>query len=280
MKRALFVETAVDSPLREKQLDDLKQAQIAWQDMDGDGHPELLIAGEGFCRALTLSDTGDLKIIDQYNARRSEDTLQSPLPGTIALTSSPEQLLLYAPDDQSIQVLQRDDQEVYRYHRSHKVGAIDLLGTAQVRLGKMQKPTFLFFGTDRFWSMPMGNDTLWHLENLIAYETDLKDIAYSEITLGDLNSDNRQDILAIDGRKNILEILSMEAPDSWKSVLHFPVFETNLHYQGRQGAPLEPRELLVADLTNDGRQDLVLIVHDRILLYPQGEIEISQNHEN
>jgi len=32
---------------------------------------------------------------------------------------------------------------------------------------------------------------------------------------------------------------------------------------------MEPREALVADVTGDGRNDLIILVHDRILVYPQ-----------
>jgi len=36
------------------------------------------------------------------------------------------------------------------------------------------------------------------------------------------------------------------------------------------GTPtVEPRELRIADVTGDGKNDLVTIVHDRIIIYPQ-----------
>ena len=47
------------------------------------------------------------------------------------------------------------------------------------------------------------------------------------------------------------------------------MFEADPHYQGQEGAAREPREVLVADVTDDGRPDLVLLVHDRLLVYPQ-----------
>ena len=31
----------------------------------------------------------------------------------------------------------------------------------------------------------------------------------------------------------------------------------------------EPREALVADVTGDKKNDLIVLVHDRILVYPQ-----------
>ena len=36
---------------------------------------------------------------------------------------------------------------------------------------------------------------------------------------------------------------------------------------------LEPREAIVADVTGDGKKDLLLLVHDRVLIYPQSSSE-------
>jgi hypothetical protein len=42
-----------------------------------------------------------------------------------------------------------------------------------------------------------------------------------------------------------------------------------LHYQGKKGGLYEPREGLVVDLNGDELDDLVFLVHDRLLLYKQ-----------
>ena len=46
------------------------------------------------------------------------------------------------------------------------------------------------------------------------------------------------------------------------------VFEERT-FRGRRGEMPEPREAVVADFTGDGKSDLVVLVHDRILLYAQ-----------
>jgi hypothetical protein len=47
------------------------------------------------------------------------------------------------------------------------------------------------------------------------------------------------------------------------------VFEERT-FRSRRGTDQgEPREALIIDLTGDGRNDLALVVHDRILVYPQ-----------
>jgi hypothetical protein len=76
----------------------------------------------------------------------------------------------------------------------------------------------------------------------------------------------------MDGRKNVLEFLSFsEKEKGWESVLHFQVFEKDLHYRGKKGGVNEPRDGLIADLDGDGRDDLVLLVHDRFLCYYQSK---------
>jgi hypothetical protein len=42
-----------------------------------------------------------------------------------------------------------------------------------------------------------------------------------------------------------------------------------LRTASRRNDDLEPREALVADVTGDGKNDLIILVHDRILVYPQ-----------
>ncbi len=50
--------------------------------------------------------------------------------------------------------------------------------------------------------------------------------------------------------------------------LRFPVFEAK-SFSRETEFELEPREAVIADVTGDGRNDLVLLVHDRLLVYPQ-----------
>jgi len=49
---------------------------------------------------------------------------------------------------------------------------------------------------------------------------------------------------------------------------HAFVFEAK-SFRGRSGDAAEPREAVVADFTGDGKNDLAVLVHDRILVYPQ-----------
>jgi len=50
--------------------------------------------------------------------------------------------------------------------------------------------------------------------------------------------------------------------------VQFKVFEAkSLASEERSGS--EPREAVIADVTGDGRADLILLSQDRVLVYPQ-----------
>ena len=102
------------------------------------------------------------------------------------------------------------------------------------------------------------------------YLTDLPKIRHNGIESGDFNNDGMPDLVCLDGKKSLLEFLTFnEKENIWKSSLHFEVFEKNLHYQGKKGGLFEPREGLVFDANGDGLDDLVFLVHNRLLLYKQ-----------
>jgi hypothetical protein len=46
------------------------------------------------------------------------------------------------------------------------------------------------------------------------------------------------------------------------------VFEERT-FRSRRNDSMEPREAVVADVTGDGKADLIVLVHDRLLVYPQ-----------
>nr|ADD93425.1 hypothetical protein [uncultured marine bacterium MedDCM-OCT-S04-C103] len=56
--------------------------------------------------------------------------------------------------------------------------------------------------------------------------TDLPGIRYNGIEWGDFNADGQADLICLDGRKNLLEFLSLDTKNQkFSSVLHFRTFE-------------------------------------------------------
>jgi hypothetical protein len=53
--------------------------------------------------------------------------------------------------------------------------------------------------------------------------------------------------------------------------MRFKIFEQKSYRDSKELAKIsiEPRELKIADVTGDGKNDLVTVIHDRIIIYPQ-----------
>ena len=63
-------------------------------------------------------------------------------------------------------------------------------------------------------------------------------------------------------------MLDFSPAQGLRHALDFRVFEQKA-FRGASGGGNEPREAIVADVTGDDRPDLVVLVHDRVLVYPQ-----------
>ena len=254
---------AEDSAIRQSFLKGVTPAQVTMADLDADGVSELVVGRDGYARSLKVGvDT--IEMVDQFNTRQSTDSVTAILP-QLELNGA-RYLGLYIGASGDLQLLQRESDGVYRYSRTEALGKIDLVASA-ARLSDAEGSDYLLFGKDRFWNLRTGG-AVWSIQGMHSYETELEDVGYTQVAAADFNQDGATEILAVDGQNHVVELLQAEEA-SWKSVLYWEIFEQNMHYQGRKGGKLEPREMVIAELTGDDLDDFVFLIHDRILIYPQ-----------
>jgi hypothetical protein len=131
----------------------------------------------------------------------------------------------------------------------------------------------LLFDSDKFALItPPGEGAVHeHLETRFSYETEIKDGAYGRLAGGDINSDGRADIVMVEYKHNHIEILALDGQMKPIPAVRFKIFEKKGYGGSKRRAKtgVEPRELEVADVTGDGKADLVTVIHDRIIIYPQ-----------
>jgi hypothetical protein len=75
----------------------------------------------------------------------------------------------------------------------------------------------------------------------------------------------------VEYKRDHIEILALDSNNKPIPAMRFKIFEEK-SYRGERDAGrsgVEPREMSVADVTGDGKNDLVTIIHDRIIIYPQ-----------
>ena len=115
--------------------------------------------------------------------------------------------------------------------------------------------------------LPLHGQT-WELSEIDSYETPVRDGHLIDVVTGDLDSDGRKDLVFLEAARNYIDLVTFDKDRKLVPANRWKVFEERTFRGQRSGLP-EPREALVADITGDGKNDLVVLVHDRVLLYPQ-----------
>lgn len=245
-------------------------------DVDGDGKPELLLAQKNFVRAVVLKRDGDagegpganwsFQVKEQINGASSS----SRIVAATAIRLGPEErpaLLLLDAERKALSICQRDEAGVWQISRN-----LNLLETAftrleSVSLGGGAGRAVAFVGLNGVAWLPFAGE-VWELTQLDDYETPIDNGVLLDVVSGDLNNDGRKDLVFLETGRHYLDIVTFVPPHQLVPANRWQVFEERTFRSRRAEVP-EPREALVVDLTGDGRNDLVVLVHDRVLLYPQ-----------
>ena len=124
----------------------------------------------------------------------------------------------------------------------------------------------LLAGTTRFGVVLTGKPGQ-KLKTIASYESPRNEARFADLAVGDLNADGQPDVVLTDVAEHFVEIATYAGQPDLTRTLAFKVFERKAR---RNLADLvEPRDLAIGDVDGDGRTDLVLIVHDRVLVYRQ-----------
>jgi len=137
------------------------------------------------------------------------------------------------------------------------IGSVSLGGAAAVA----------FTGQNSVAWLPLGGD-VWKLTRLDDYDTPIKDGYLNDVIAGDLTGGGRKQLIFMETAKNYLDVVNFTPAGKLVAGDRWQVFEQHT-FRGAQNALPEPRECAVADVTGDGKNDLIVLVHDRILVYPQ-----------
>ena len=252
----------------------LEQPWMASADVDGDGKPELLLPQKNFLRAVVLesspaaegSTNGPewvFRVKDQINGSASDSriTAATTVPnGTNAVPS----LFLFDAEHKQLTLCERDAAGVWQVVKNLDLPITDFSSIRGTTIGA---PAVAFTGQNTVAWLPLAGE-VWQVTKLDDYDTPIKDGFLNDQVAGDLNGSGRKQIVFMETAKNYLDLVSFDTHRKLVPGDRWQVFEQHTFRNSANNLP-EPREAAVADVTGDGKNDLIVLVHDRVLVYPQ-----------
>lgn len=255
----------------------LEQPSLCVADIDGDGKPELLLTQKNFLRAVVLKQEPGFqnstnrggwtfKVKEQINGMASNSRLVSAA-SVANCTNSVCALFLLDAERKVLTLCERDSSGVWQVVRNVPLPVSEFSSLQSISMGAGNATAVSFLGLNSVAWMPLAGQT-WELDELDGYETPIRDGHLNDVVSGDLDNDGRKDLVFLETAKNYLDLVMFDAKHKLVPANRWQVFEEHT-FRGRRNELPEPHEAAVADMTGDGKNDLIVLVHDRVLLYPQ-----------
>ncbi len=267
----------IDSPAAQASLlQDASPASVAPANLDAKPGDELLVAQKkNFARGLIFADAAKWEIVDQYNAKSPDDSISAVAIDAPSDGGTLPHIMLLDGRKGLLQLLKAGADSTYRVERELKVGkwtqtpALKMLTATLAADGSR---SILLFDTEKFAliNRPTAENPARTLQQQFTYQTKIKDGTYGNLACGDINSDGRPDVIMVEYKGNHIEILALDADNNPVPAVRFRLFEQKSYREENRGqTSVEPREMKIADVTGDGRDDLIALIHDRLIIYPQ-----------
>ena len=235
-------------------------------DVLGDGKAELLVADRNYVRALRYDaappagTSPGWQVVKQFNADASDAKLT-------CVSVMGDRVVAGDRENGRLVVFGRDDKGAWKQVETIEVPGFKFNQIFAGKFGGDDNQSILAIGDDSFALVRLAGDR-WKLTEVASWRSDEPRRVEHELVVGDVNGDGFVDVTALDAGEQMAEILSFSQSGKLRYGTAFKVFETKI-FSGGEPKEFEPNMGLVTDLTGDGKDDLVLLCHDRVLLYPQ-----------
>lgn len=242
-------------------------------DFGSDKKDELAFSMKNFIRITKLENSGSsanpnwtFRVIEQVNGSAANSEITSP----IYLPKSgerPEILALLDTNKGQISYCTKDSSGVWTINKNLTLDVEDVLGLQTIRYGSAKTMTLAMNANDFLaWKTPGKSSN--QLSRTGQYQTKVNRGKLFDVITGDLNNNGSVDIIFNEAQLNHLEIAYLDSQLNAQPGVNWKVFEKQSFRSG-PGAAGEPREMNVADFDGDDKQDLAILVHDRIIIYRQ-----------
>ncbi len=229
------------------------------------GQHGLVLAQDNYVRLMVLNADLRWEVADQVNAGESQAKIAGA--ALLNLDSQPgDELVMVDTGVKKLRVLRLEENR-YQPWKEVELGEFSFKAARVADMNGDGRPDLLLFGEDQCGILYAGGITP-ALEEIATYESVLEHSFPTDMLAGDLNGDGQSNLAIMDTRNRRIEVLEYRPPSQLERAMYFTVFDEK-GFAHEEGTGSDPREGVIADVTGDGRADLVLLVHDRVLVYPQ-----------
>jgi len=205
-------------------------------------------------------------VLDQYPSIKSNSHITAATAGRFE--NDAVQIITYDNAHEQIALLSQQEDGTYRTTEEIDIGPVSAKRIILGHFDSTQTQSLLLVGNNKLVLVPVsrGRHTL---QEIASFESQEKNTRYTSLAVGDINSDQVVDILLCDRGRNHVEILTFDGQAKLVSAYTFKVFEAPQGDKASNKKQYQPKNITLGDVTNDGLADLIITVHDRIIIYPQ-----------
>jgi serine protease Do len=248
-------------------LQEQKDQPLLVADIDGDGDEDVLLVQSGFVRVLRVDQKGKLYVDRQFNWEFDEVSRMVPYGGDgarrfLALAGSKARLVEFDVENS----------------RFRLVATIDLRGLQPGRLEVADLdgndlPDIIVMGSNAL-QMLYRRDERRALRARTVLDARLDYFTYWNLHPADLDGDGRDEVMLFDSKKAMFEVYRPGGGGELEPVLRHRLFEKSIHQRGEADSLQLPQELAIGDVDDNGSNDAVFILQDRIAVYLQNTREV------
>jgi hypothetical protein len=255
-------------------VSDVAPSALSLAPLGPKGQTAVLLAQKTFARSLVFDADKGWTVVDQYPPADPRSKLTAAGAFPLGKDGAVE-VVAYDAVRGKLGILSRQADGTYRTDQEVDLGQMDVKKILGGNFGGTSPMSLLVCGAQQIALVPTVS-TSKVLRKLAGYETPLPSAMFGALAVGDLNNSGKPSIALADQATGHVEILTFNGQAELVTATRFRVFEQPREIESGRSRPSgmresadEPRAVLIGDVTGDGKADLVLLVHDRIIIYPQ-----------
>jgi FG-GAP-like repeat len=232
----------------------------------------VLVVKEKFARVFHLDEDQNVMVEHQFNGSTAGSRLTAASVGSVLDKKSREVVLMDRAND--ILTVWKHQKGSYEILSEQKLDGVDYQTLKLADLDGDGLDDVLLTASDRLaiaYTSPIG----YSLETITSMDPTEEEAGYGKFYCVDLVPGGGEEIIAIEMKDNLMEFFSI-APDKEKQLSLQRLYRFSMYDKttgrGRrnnlEGLP-EPRELLAADLDDNGKLEIVGLMHDNLVIYYQ-----------